>query len=37
MAAKANGFRLMEINEYFDENDRTSVPRILTLLLRKQP
>jgi ubiquinone/menaquinone biosynthesis C-methylase UbiE len=37
MAAKRSGFQVIEINEYFDENDRSGVPRILTLLLRKQP
>lgn len=37
MAARKNGFQVMEINEYFDDDDRTGVPRILTLLFRKQP
>lgn len=33
--AKNNGFEIVRINEYFDDGDRTTVPRILTLLLRK--
>ena len=36
MAARRYGFQVVELNEYFDDNDRTGVPRILTLLLRKQ-
>lgn len=35
-AAKNNGFRIIEIQEYFDDNDRNTIPRILTLLLRKR-
>ncbi len=35
MAAKNNGFEIVDIAEYFDDNDRTVLPRILTLLLRK--
>lgn len=35
-ASKANGFEIMEVQEYFDDNDRTSIPRILTLLLKKK-
>ncbi|MDP2386830.1 MAG: class I SAM-dependent methyltransferase [Bacteroidota bacterium] len=35
-AAKTNGFKIIDIAEYFDDNDRTSIPRILTLLLRKK-
>jgi len=35
-AAKKNGFQLIEVNEYFDDNDRTNIPRILTLLLQKK-
>jgi ubiquinone/menaquinone biosynthesis C-methylase UbiE len=35
-AAKANGFEIMDIAEYFDDNNRTSIPRILTLLLKKK-
>lgn len=34
--AKQNGFEIMDIQEYFDDNDRTIIPRILTLLLRKK-
>ena len=36
-AAKANGFELVELNEYFDESDRSNIPRILKLLLIKKP
>lgn len=34
-AAASNGFRIINISEYFDDNDRTTIPRILTLLLQK--
>ena len=34
-AAKSHGLEIVDVNEYFDEGDRTSIPRILTLLLRK--
>lgn len=34
-AAKANGFTIADINEYFDEDDRTNIPRILAFLLKK--
>lgn len=34
-AAKASGFELVELNEYFDEGDRSTIPRILVLLFRK--
>ena len=30
------GFVIKKINEYFDDNDRASIPRILTLLFQKQ-
>lgn len=35
-AARKNGFRLVELKEYFDDNDITAIPRILTLLLQKK-
>ncbi|MFD2248453.1 class I SAM-dependent methyltransferase [Pontibacter ruber] len=35
-AAKQHGLTLVDINEHFDDNDRTSIPRILTLLLKKE-
>ncbi len=35
-AAKNNGFDVVDVQEYFDDNDRTSIPRILTLLLKKK-
>lgn len=34
-AAKKYGFDLDDINEYFDEDDRSTIPRILTILLKK--
>lgn len=34
-AAKAVGFTLIDLNEYFDNDDRTTLPRILTLLFQK--
>jgi ubiquinone/menaquinone biosynthesis C-methylase UbiE len=34
-AAKNNGLILEELNEFFDDNDRTTMPRILTLVFRK--
>lgn len=35
-SAKKYGFDIVEIREYFDENNRANIPRILTLLLQKQ-
>jgi len=35
-SAKENGFQIESVNEYFDNNDRTKIPRILTLLFRKK-
>lgn len=34
-SAKEAGLRLLELREYFDEDDRTAIPRILCLLFRK--
>lgn len=34
-SAKKYGLRLVELDEYFDNDDKTSLPRILTLLLQK--
>lgn len=33
-AAKKYGFNIELINEYFDEDDRNNIPRILTILLK---
>lgn len=33
--ALENGFTVVNINEYFDEDDRSTIPRILTILLQK--
>jgi 2-polyprenyl-3-methyl-5-hydroxy-6-metoxy-1,4-benzoquinol methylase len=35
-AAKNNGFDCTNINEWFDDNDRASIPRILTMIFRKK-
>lgn len=34
-AAEENGIRLVQLHEYFDNDDKSSIPRILALLLRK--
>ena len=34
-AAKKHGFAILDVNEYFDDNDINTIPRILTLLLKK--
>ncbi|MBC5993233.1 class I SAM-dependent methyltransferase [Pontibacter cellulosilyticus] len=34
-AAKQCGFKLVDVNEYFDDNNRNDIPRILTLLFQK--
>ncbi len=36
LAASKNDFRILAIHEYFDEDDRNNLPRILTLLLQKE-
>ncbi len=33
-AAKKYGFTIMHINEYFDEGDRNTIPRILSILFK---
>lgn len=33
--AKKYGFEIMSINEYFDDNDHHTIPRILTILFKK--
>ena len=35
LPAKKYGFSIVDINEYFDEDNRNEIPRILTLLLKK--
>ena len=35
-SAKRSGFEIENINEYFDNENRTAIPRILTLLLIKK-
>lgn len=34
-AAKKSGLTLIDLNEYFDEGDRNTIPRILTILFQK--
>lgn len=34
-SAKKYGLKLLHLDEYFDNDDKTSIPRILTLLLQK--
>jgi ubiquinone/menaquinone biosynthesis C-methylase UbiE len=34
-AASANGFKLIQVDEQFDEGDRNQIPRILNLLFEK--
>jgi hypothetical protein len=36
-AASKNGFELKLLNEHFDDNDKTTIPRILTLLFQNKP
>lgn len=35
-AAKKYNFQLIDINEFFDEHDKNTIPRILTKLFKKQ-
>jgi ubiquinone/menaquinone biosynthesis C-methylase UbiE len=35
IAAKKHGLQLVALDEYFDDNDRSQIPRILTILLKK--
>ena len=35
-AAKAFQLQVVDVNEYFDENDRSLLPRVLTILLQKR-
>lgn len=34
-AAKLHGFQIEEVKEYFDDNNKDTIPRILTILFRK--
>ncbi len=36
LSAEKYGLELVELNEFFDDDDRTTIPRILALLLRKK-
>ena len=35
-SARKYNFQLIDINEYFDENDKSTIPRILTMILKKK-
>jgi ubiquinone/menaquinone biosynthesis C-methylase UbiE len=35
-AAKNNGFDCTDLNEWFDDGDRTAIPRILTMIFKKK-
>ncbi|UOQ97011.1 class I SAM-dependent methyltransferase [Hymenobacter sp. 5317J-9] len=35
-AARPHGFRCLDLREYFDDNDRTAVPRIVSFLFQKE-
>lgn len=35
-AANKNGFQIILIDEFFDDNDKSSIPRILTLLFKRK-
>jgi ubiquinone/menaquinone biosynthesis C-methylase UbiE len=35
IAGKSHGLELTELNEFFDDDDRTQIPRILNLVLKK--
>ncbi|RZK62840.1 MAG: class I SAM-dependent methyltransferase [Pedobacter sp.] len=35
IAGKKHGLHLVALDEYFDDNDRSQIPRILTILLKK--
>ena len=34
-AAKKNGFSILDVNEYFDDNNRTLIPRILAMVFQR--
>jgi ubiquinone/menaquinone biosynthesis C-methylase UbiE len=34
-SAEKNGLKLLQLREWFDSNDRSSIPRVLTLLFQK--
>lgn len=36
LAAKKYGLTLVDINEFFDDNDRTTIPRVLTIIFRNR-
>lgn len=36
IAAKNNNFEVIELKEWFDDDDKTNVPRILTMILQKK-
>lgn len=34
-SAKQNGLNVLDVNEYFDNDDQTTIPRILTIIFKK--
>ncbi|MCY7328240.1 MAG: hypothetical protein LH618_06810 [Saprospiraceae bacterium] len=35
-AASRNGFACIQLNEWFDDDDRTTIPRLLTMVFAKR-
>ena len=35
LAAKQHGLAVVDLNEYFDDNDKNQIPRVLTIILKK--
>jgi ubiquinone/menaquinone biosynthesis C-methylase UbiE len=35
-SAKKYGFQLVDVNEYFDDDDRSTIPRILSMIFKKK-
>lgn len=35
-AARKYNFQLIDVNEYFDENDKNTIPRILTMIFKRE-
>jgi ubiquinone/menaquinone biosynthesis C-methylase UbiE len=35
-SAKKHGFQLVDVNEYFDDDDKNTIPRILSMIFKKK-
>ena len=35
LSAKQHGLAVVDLNEYFDDNDKNQIPRVLTIILKK--